>query len=175
MAAHSLPPQAFDVRVQAELQVPELSDRVAGSKDTVYSSRRLQIGTDQAWDAWTTSSGLQAWWWSDEPDVTYAVDPWAGGRYRIHSGSSGRGIRGTVLAAERPVRLLLQWRWLGGHLPSSEGLVQVTFAVDEDDVVVGLQETMRPGTSTRSCQLRWNTVLDALAQLEPHTIGTERR
>src|SRR5690625_1570509 len=132
MAAHSLPPQAFDVRVQAELQVPELSDRVAGSEDTVYSSRRLQIGTDQAWDAWTTSSGLQAWWWSDEPDVTYAVDPWAGGRYRIHSGSSGRGIRGTVLAAERPVRLLLQWRWLGGDRKSTRlnsSHVAISYAV----------------------------------------------
>ncbi|WP_022918259.1 hypothetical protein [Ruania albidiflava] len=39
----------------------------AADPETVCTTRRLQIGTDQAGDAWTTPGGLQAWWWSDEP------------------------------------------------------------------------------------------------------------
>lgn len=143
--------------------------------ETVCTTRRLLISTDQAWDAWTTPGGLQAWWWPDEADVTYAVDPWVGGRYRIHSAVSGLGIRGTVLAADRPVRLLLQWRWLGAHMPTGDDLVQVSFAVDDGDVVVALEEAMRPGAPTRDCQCRWNTLLDALAELEPRTNRKEQR
>src|SRR5690625_2999342 len=155
--------------------MPETIDRRGSADETVCTARRLQIDTDQAWEAWTTSSGLQAWWWHEEPGVSYAADPWVGGRYRIHSASSGLGVRGTVLVADRPLRLLLQWRWLGPQMPPVDGLVQVTFAVEDGEVVVALEETMPPGAPTVAFQSRWNTVMDALARIEPGAARRESR
>lgn len=129
------------------------------------SVRTVPLSLDEAWDAWTTPGGLQAWWWPEDADVTYRVDPRVGGRYRIHSASTGLGAGGTFLAVDRPRQLRLQWRWLGEYGPNEDDLVQVSFAVDEGDVVVRVEHTLAAGTGSERCAEHWNEVLDSLASL----------
>lgn len=131
----------------------------------VCTVRTVPLSLDQVWDAWTTPSGLQAWWWAEDPDVTYCVEPRVGGRYRIHSASTGLGAGGTFLAVDRPRQLRLQWRWLGEYGSNEDDLVQVSFAVEEDDVVVRVEHTLAAGTGSDRCAERWNDVLDSLAGL----------
>lgn len=133
---------------------------VPGSEPRVSTVRTVPMTLDQVWDAWTTPGGLQSWWWSEDPEVTYAVEPRVGGRYRIHSATTGLGVRGTFLTVDRPRQLRLQWRWLREYGPSQDDLVQVSFAVDEGEVVVRLEHTMAAGAATE----RWDDVLDSLAR-----------
>ena len=133
---------------------------VPGSEPRVSTVRTVPMTLDQVWDAWTTPGGLQSWWWSEDPEVTYAVEPRVGGRYRIHSATTGLGVRGTFLTVDRPRQLRLQWRWLREYGPSQGDLVQVSFAVDEGEVVVRLEHTMAAGAATE----RWDDVLDSLAR-----------
>lgn len=76
----------------------------------VSADRVLRISVGQAWEAWTTPSGIQAWW-SAVGDTTATIDLRTGGRLAIRAGVSGLSADATVLAADPPRRLLLSWRW----------------------------------------------------------------
>lgn len=148
--------------------------RRAPQLETVCSRYALDLSLDQAWDAWTTPGGLQSWWWSDDPSVSYAVDPRVGGRYRIHSAATGLGASATVVAVDRPTRLVLRWRWLGEHCAEVDDLVQVSFAVDDGAVALQVEHALASGLPSQRCAARWNCVLDDLARQQRHpSIGKE--
>ncbi|UFU02237.1 SRPBCC domain-containing protein [Ruania suaedae] len=149
----------------------DLIDRPAAAptrEPTVCTVRAVAISRDEAWDAWTTPGGLRSWWWTHDEDFTCTIDPHVGAGCRIYSAGRGLGARGRFVTVDRPRRLVLRWRWLDEHGPAPEGLVTVTFAVNEEDgdeTVVRVEHTLSDGAATGPCAERWNQLMDSFAEL----------
>ena len=61
--------------------------------DALRLDRTIEAAPETVWAAWTTPSGLAAWWWDHWPSTTYAVDARVGGRYRIEAPEAGVGVK----------------------------------------------------------------------------------
>lgn len=136
----------------------------------VSTDRVLRISVDQAWEAWTTPSGIEAWW-SAVHDATATVDFRTGGRLAIRTRVGGLSADATLLTADPPRRLLLSWRWLDVPMadePPADELVAVDLGVTDDEVVVSVEHETT-FAERDLCAARWNELLHRLApQSLPH-------
>lgn len=88
--------------------------------------RIIAAPPERVWAAWMTEQGLAGWWWKHLPGTTFAVDPRAGGRYRISSPTAGIGVRGEFLEVDEPKRFLATWIWLDDGVEGTLEHIDVT-------------------------------------------------
>ncbi len=98
-------------------------------------TKRVPAPVAEVWQAFTTESGMQSWWWNHWDDVAISADAREGGRYRIAVPSQGIELRGSYLAVEHESRLAFTWEWndadeAGEMYALPDEAVDVTFATD---------------------------------------------
>ena len=71
----------------------------------------LKAPPDTVWHHLTDATALKAWYWPEQLEGEYTVNPVPGGSFRIASKRTGLAVSGTVLEAEAPSRLVKTWRW----------------------------------------------------------------
>lgn len=69
---------------------------------------------------------LARWWWPQWPDVSYALEPHAGGRYRIRTDAVGVGVHGEILTLG-DAAAVITWVWEDGDIDSAEETVTIQF------------------------------------------------
>jgi uncharacterized protein YndB with AHSA1/START domain len=102
---------------------------------------------------------LARWWWPHLPDVTYQIDPRAGGAYRIRTDTVGIGVHGEILTLGDGAAVLT-WVWEEGHHEGPLETVTIQFA----DVEGGTQVTVtHPCADAANLRQGWGDVLARLA------------
>lgn len=77
--------------------------------------------------AFLDATELARWWWPHLPDVTYAVEPHAGGRYGIRTDTVGIGVHGEILTLGDGAAVIT-WVWEDGDTTGPEETVTIQFA-----------------------------------------------
>jgi uncharacterized protein YndB with AHSA1/START domain len=113
-------------------------------------------------DALTSAEALARWWWPHIPDTTYAIEPRVGGRYEIRSGEAGIGVRGAIVALDRPQLIEVTWEWLDDHEPQPADEVRIELVPDGAGTVVRVTHTC-PEESVEDQRQGWTDVLGRLA------------
>jgi uncharacterized protein YndB with AHSA1/START domain len=113
-------------------------------------------------DAFTSAEALARWWWPHIRDTTYAIEPRVGGRYEIRSGEAGIGVRGAIVALDRPQLIEVTWEWLDDHAPQAADEVRIELVPDGAGTVVRVTHTC-PEESVEDQRQGWTDVLGRLA------------
>lgn len=129
----------------------------------------IPASPEQVWQAFTTTEGLQSWWWRHWRDVRIEADVRIGGRYRIEAPSAGIAVGGTYLAVGQPTHLAFTWRWQDEDGTSVDEAVDIRFAAQDGGTRILLRHTGpwtddAPATSYRE---GWLAVLGQLAGVLP--------
>ena len=102
---------------------------------------------------------LARWWWPHLPDVTYQIDPRAGGAYRIRTDTVGIGVHGEILTLGDGAAVLT-WVWEDGDRAGPSETVTIQFAAVEG----GTQVTVtHPCADAANLRQGWGDVLARLA------------
>ena len=110
-------------------------------------------------EAFLDGEQLARWWWPHLPDVTYQIDPRAGGHYRIRTDTVGMGVHGEILTLGEGAAVLT-WVWEDGD---DEGPLE-TVTIQFSDVEGGTQVTVTHPCMARADELRQGWA-DTLARL----------
>jgi uncharacterized protein YndB with AHSA1/START domain len=109
--------------------------------------------------AFLDADELARWWWPHLPDVTYQVDPRAGGAYRIRTDTAGIGVHGEILTLGEGAAVIT-WVWEEGSREEPAETVTIQFA----DVEGGTQVTVtHPCADAANLRQGWVDVLARLA------------
>jgi uncharacterized protein YndB with AHSA1/START domain len=126
--------------------------------------RTLHAPIERVWDAWTTRSGLEAWWWSHWADVEITVDARVDGAYRFAAPHAGLRVSGVFAQVERPRLLAFTWEWEDADGIQPEEHVVVELDVDADGTRLTLRHTgpWHDAAPARDYAEGWGFVLAAL-------------
>ena len=128
--------------------------------------RRIAARPAIVFDALTTPEGIATWWGPDAGPVLLAeADPRVGGRFRVRFrmlDGSEHESSGTYLDVERPVRLAMTWRWLGGEDPSESRVDVDLRPVDGGTELTFTHSRLRDEDTRQSHEQGWAGALDKL-------------
>lgn len=83
-------------------------------------THQVPADREQVFEAFTTTEGLQRWWWAQVDDARYEVDGSVGGVFYAHSDTLGKGVRGEFLDLFKPCLVLIKWAWEGANVDERE-------------------------------------------------------
>jgi uncharacterized protein YndB with AHSA1/START domain len=138
--------------------------------------RRIAARPSIVFDALTTPGGIACWWGPDAGPVLLAeTDPRVGGRFRVRFrrlDGSEHESSGEYLEVQRPARLAMSWRWLGGAEDPGESLVEITLRATAEGTELTLAHSRLHDEETRrGHEQGW---IGALDKLERHLRATQR-
>ena len=89
--------------------------------------RRIAERPSIVFEALTTADGIASWWGPDDlPAISAEIDPRVGGAYRVRfrtlDGQEHEAC-GECLEVDRPVRVVMSWRWAVGGAAAEFGRV----------------------------------------------------
>lgn len=134
--------------------------------------RRIAARPSILFDALTTPQGVACWWGPDGGPVLLAeTDVRVGGRFRVRFrmlDGSEHESRGEYLEVERPVRLVMSWRWTDGGEPE-ETEEESRVEIDLRPIGTGTELTftharLKNEASRLSHEEGWNGALDKLVR-----------
>jgi uncharacterized protein YndB with AHSA1/START domain len=139
-------------------------------------TRRIAARPSIVFDALTTPEGIQHWWGPDAGPVLLAeTDPRVGGRFRVRFrrlDGSEHESSGEYLEVQRPARLAMSWRWLGGAEDPGESRVEITLRATAEGTELTLTHSRLHDEETRrGHEQGW---IGALDKLERHLRATQR-
>ena len=121
-------------------------------------------------DLWTTTAGLDQWWWIHWVNVCRSADPRLGGSYLLEAPDQGITVRGEFTTFDRPSRLAFTWIWADGDGDGPDESVEVRLTpVEIDDSVSPQIEHAHSGPWTTAeqpdnCRQGWKFVLNELSE-----------
>lgn len=130
----------------------------------IVMTHQVPAAQADVYAAFTTTEGLQRWWWTHASDVEVEVDPQVGGVFYAHSDSMGKGVRGEFLDLFRPCLVLLKWSWEGANVDArEEEQVRLDFTSHSGGTLVVVthyygHDVHDPGVLRK----RWDKLLDSL-------------
>jgi len=128
--------------------------------------RRIKARPAIVFDALTTPEGIACWWGPDAGPVLLAdTDLRVGGRYRVRFrmlDGSEHESSGEYLEIERPKRLAMSWRWVGGEDPGESRLEIDLRPVAEGTELTLTHSRLDSEETRRSHEHGWNGSLDKL-------------
>ena len=139
-------------------------------------TRRIAARPSIVFDALTTPEGIAHWWGPDAGPVLLAeTDPRVGGRFRVRFrrlDGSEHESSGEYLEVQRPARLAMSWRWLGGAEDPGESRVEITLRATAEGTELTLTHSRLHDEETRrGHEQGW---IGALDKLERHLRMTQR-
>jgi uncharacterized protein YndB with AHSA1/START domain len=139
-------------------------------------TRRIAARPSIVFDALTTPEGIAHWWGPDAGPVLLAeTDPRVGGRFRVRFrrlDGSEHESSGEYLEVQRPARLAMSWRWLGGAEDPGESRVEITLRATAEGTELTLTHSRLHDEETRrGHEQGW---IGALDKLERHLRATQR-
>jgi uncharacterized protein YndB with AHSA1/START domain len=139
-------------------------------------TRRIAARPAIVFDALTTPEGIAHWWGPDAGPVLLAeTDPRVGGRFRVRFrrlDGSEHESSGEYLEVQRPARLAMSWRWLGGAEDPGESRVEITLrATGEGTELTLTHSRLHDEETRRGHEQGW---IGALDKLERHLRMTQR-
>lgn len=129
--------------------------------------RRIAARPAIVFDALTTAEGIACWWGPDAgPVLIAASDPRVGGRYRVRfrmlDGSEHESA-GHFLDVEKPLRLVMSWRWLeGGGDPGESRLEFHLRPIAEGTELTLTHARLQTDEAAADHEWGWNSALDKL-------------
>lgn len=131
--------------------------------------RRIAARPAIVFDALVTPEGISHWWGPDEGPVLIAEsDARVGGRFRVRFrmlDGSEHETSGEYLEVDRPRRVVLNWRWLGGQEDPGESRVEMQLrAIPGGTELTFTHSLLHDEESRRTHEAGWNGSLDKLAQ-----------
>lgn len=134
--------------------------------------RRIAARPAILFDALTTPEGIACWWGPDDGPVLLAeTDIRVGGRFRVRFrmlDGSEHESSGEYLEVERPVRLVMSWRWTdGGEPEEAEAESRIEIALRPIDIGTELTFTharLKNEASRISHEEGWSGALDKLVR-----------
>lgn len=129
--------------------------------------RRIAARPSIVFDALVTPEGITRWWGPDGGPVLIAeTDARAGGRFRVRFrklDETEHEINGEYLEFDRPRRIVLSWRWLGGQEDPGESRVEIQLrAVSGGTELTVTHSLLHDEETRRSHEAGWNGSLDNL-------------
>ena len=129
--------------------------------------RRIAARPAIVFDALTTPEGIALWWGPDNGPVLLAeVDPRIGGQFRVRFrmlDGTEHESSGTYLEVERPTRLAMTWRWLGGMEDSGESRIDIELRPTEHGTeLVFTHARLRDEETRRDHEDGWSGAFDKL-------------
>ena len=129
--------------------------------------RRIKARPSIVFDALTTPEGIACWWGPDDGPVLLAeTELRVGGRFRVRFrvlDGSEHESSGEYLQVERPNRLAMSWRWVGGEEDPGESLVEIDLrAIGEGTELTFTHPRLHDEATRRSHEEGWNGALDKL-------------
>lgn len=139
-------------------------------------TRRIAARPSIVFDALSTPEGIAHWWGPDAGPVLLAeTDPRVGGRFRVRFrrlDGSEHESSGEYLEVQRPARLAMSWRWLGGVEDPGESRVEITLRATAEGTELTLTHSRLHDEETRrGHEQGW---IGALDKLERHLRATQR-
>ncbi|WP_347756035.1 SRPBCC family protein [Agrococcus sp. ProA11] len=126
----------------------------------------VAASADAVWELWTTTEGLERWWWPMFDDTRYELDVQEGGWYRFRTATGGFGVQGRYLQLDDTKRIVQSWDWLGGgeELQGEEQLVIIDFTELGDGTMVRVTQTA-PLDELDDLRDGWQDTLTRLEEL----------
>jgi uncharacterized protein YndB with AHSA1/START domain len=129
--------------------------------------RRIKARPSIVFDALTTPEGIAHWWGPDAGPVLAAeTDPRVGGRFRVRFrmlDASEHECAGAYLEIDKPRRLAMSWRWVGGREDPGESRVEIALRAIADGTELTLTHSLLNDPATRdSHEHGWSGALDKL-------------
>jgi uncharacterized protein YndB with AHSA1/START domain len=134
--------------------------------------RRIAARPSIVFDAVTTPDGIAGWWGPDGGPVLIAeTDIRAGGRFRVRFrmlDGTEHESSGQYLEVDKPVRLVMSWRWVLGGDPEEAG-EESRVEIDLRPIDTGTELTLthsrlQTEASRASHEQGWNGALDKLVR-----------
>jgi len=134
--------------------------------------RRIAARPSIVFDALTTPDGIAGWWGPDNGPVLLAeTDIRVGGRFRVRFrmlDGSEHESRGQYLEVDRPVRLVMSWRWTHGGKPEEaarESRVEIALRPIETGTELTFTHSRLQTEALRASHAQgWNGALDKLVR-----------
>jgi uncharacterized protein YndB with AHSA1/START domain len=131
--------------------------------------RRIAARPSIVFDALVTPEGISRWWGPDAGAVLIAEsDARVGGRFRVRFrmlDGSEHETNGEYLEVDRPRRVVLSWRWLGGQEDPGESRVEIQLRPTSEGTELTITHTLlHDEESRRSHEAGWNGALDKLVR-----------
>ena len=131
--------------------------------------RRIKARPSIVFEAVTTAEGIAQWWGPDAGPVLIAeVDPRKGGRYRVRFrmlDGTEHECSGEYLDIEPPKRVVMSWRWKGGHEDPNESRVEIALkALAEGTELTFTHSNLYDEETRRGHESGWTGSLDKLAR-----------
>jgi uncharacterized protein YndB with AHSA1/START domain len=131
--------------------------------------RQIAARPSIVFDALVTPEGIRCWWKPDAGPVLIAEsDARVGGRFRVRFrklDGSEHETNGEYLEVDRPRRVVLSWRWLGGQEDPGQSRVEIQLrAVSEGTELTVTHSLLHDETSRRLHVTGWDASLDNLAR-----------
>ncbi len=129
--------------------------------------RRIAARPSTVFDGLTTPEGIACWWGPDDGPVLKAEsDPRVGGSWRVRfrtlDGSEHESA-GEYLEMQRPVRLVMSWRWLeGGGDPGESRLEFHLRPVAGGTELTLTHARLQTDEAARGHERGWSGALDKL-------------
>ncbi len=134
--------------------------------------RRIAARPSIVFDAVTTPEGIACWWGPDGgPVLTAETDVRTGGRFRVvfrMLDGTEHESSGQYIEVQKPVRLVMSWRWVEGGDPEEAG-EELRVEIDLRPIDTGTELTLTHSrlqneTSRASHEQGWNGALDKLVR-----------
>jgi uncharacterized protein YndB with AHSA1/START domain len=134
--------------------------------------RRIAARPSIVFDAVTTPDGIACWWGPDHGPVLVAeTDIRVGGRFRVRFrmlDGTEHESSGQYIEVEKPVRVVMSWRWARGGAPDEAG-EESRVEIDLRPIDTGTELTLRHSrlqneASRASHEQGWDGALDKLVR-----------
>jgi len=132
--------------------------------------RRIAARPSIVFDALTTPAGIACWWGPDDGPVLLAeTDLRVGGQFRVRFrmlDGSEHETNGQYIEVDKPIRLVMSWRWTLGGDPAEAG-EESRVEIDLRPIDTGTELTfthsrLQTEASRASHERGWNGALDKL-------------
>jgi len=147
-----------------------MANPTTGTGFTLAVERTIAAPRERVFDAFTQAQQLARWLGpTDEYTITvHALEPRAGGRYRVemrHSGGNVHTVGGIYEEVSRPDRIVFSWTW--EERPElGDTRITVSFEAKGAGTHVRLVQEQLPTVESREAHAHgWNGCFDKLARL----------
>jgi uncharacterized protein YndB with AHSA1/START domain len=132
--------------------------------------RRIAARPAIVFDAIVTEAGIRSWWGPDaEPAISAVVDSQVGGTFRVCFRTDDGLVHecaGEFLEIERPLRVVLNWRWVShGAVEERDNVSRVEFQlrpIDSGTELTLIHAGLGSDASAEAHQRGWNGALSKL-------------
>jgi uncharacterized protein YndB with AHSA1/START domain len=136
---------------------------------SVILVRRIAARPSIVFDALITPEGMSRWWGPDAGPVLVAEsDARTGGRFRVRFqmlDGSEHEASGEYLDVDRPRRVVLSWRWLGGQEDPGESRLEIQLRAFTGGTELTLTHSLlHDEDSRRGHEAGWSGSLDKLVR-----------